>query len=97
MFFWPIFSGRYYWPQLPDRIRAYALHATRNVALVKPLALELMTRFADRQFRQLILDLQFFALQLVQSFLITVGMELFFFNFLVDRLVTALEFDDMTL
>jgi hypothetical protein len=97
MFFCPYFYGRYYWPQLPARIRAHALHATRNNASVKQQALELMTRFADRQFRQLILDLQFFALQLVQSFFITVGMELFFFDFLLDRLVAALEFDDMTL
>jgi hypothetical protein len=97
MFFWPIFFWAVMLASVTRRIRAYTLHATRNVASVKPLALELMTRFVDRQFRQFILDLQFFALQLVQSFFITVGMELFFFDFLLDRLVAALEFDDMTL
>jgi hypothetical protein len=61
------------------------------------LARVLMTRLADRQFRQFILDLQLFALQLVQSFFVGVGMELFFLDFLLDRLVAALEFDDMTL
>jgi hypothetical protein len=56
-----------------------------------------MSRFADRQFGELVLDLQLLALQLDDFRLVGVGVELFFLDFLLERLVAALEFDDMAL
>jgi hypothetical protein len=57
----------------------------------------LVTRLSSFKLRQLVLDLEFFALELVDTLLICAGMKLFFLDFLLDRLVATLEFDNMTL
>jgi hypothetical protein len=67
------------------------------VASVTDLIARLVTRLRGFQLRQLVLDLKLFAFQLVQALIVGARMELFFLDFLLDRLMTTLEFDNMTL
>ena len=56
-----------------------------------------MAGFTHLQFGEFVLDQQFLALELQYLRLVGVGVNLFLLDFLLERLVAALEFDDMTL
>jgi hypothetical protein len=56
-----------------------------------------MSRFANRQFDELVLDLQLFALEFQDLQFVRLGMQLFLLDLLFERVMAALEFDDMTL
>jgi hypothetical protein len=56
-----------------------------------------MSRFANRQFDELVLDLQLFALEFQNLQFVRLGMQLFLLDLLFERVMAALEFDDMTL
>jgi hypothetical protein len=56
-----------------------------------------MARFAYRQFGELVLNQQFFALEFRYFQFVRVGVQLFLLDLLLKRLVTALEFDDVAL
>jgi hypothetical protein len=56
-----------------------------------------MSRFANRQFDELVLDLQLFALEFQNLQFVRLGMQLFLLDLLFERVMAALEFEDMTL
>jgi hypothetical protein len=56
-----------------------------------------MSRFANRQFDELVLDLQLFALEFQDLQFVRLGMQLFLLDLLFERVMAALEFDDMAL
>jgi hypothetical protein len=56
-----------------------------------------VARLVFNQFRDFVLDLQLFALELQDFQLVADFMVLFLLNFFLERLVPALQFNDMTL